>query len=298
MVNIRTGIRSEEVRHDGQHVLFVEGGDENSIDPKVLNVLFSGALRIEPIGPAFRIRAVAEALSRYHPTYYFLIDRDHHKDSEVDRSWKEFPNPDNHNLLIWRRRELENYFLDPTYLVCSKFCRVDVQVLGDMILRLANERLFLDVANWVVVSIREELKRNWIKLFRNPAEFTSKEEALCKLKTTAEFTKHVREVRRQCSSKEIEKRFEKCLDMMTGGRKELVVGQGRWHELIRGKRVLTQVVNSTCFEVKATSGESLVGRKKLFEVVEELLKNGGGGRPEDFDILQKLVGERVREHRA
>ena len=298
MVNIRTDIRSEEVRHDGQHVLFVEGEDGNSVDPRVLHVLFSGTPRIEPMGPASRIRAVAEALSRYHPTYYFLVDRDHHPDTEVERSWKEFPNPDTHNLLIWRRRELENYFLDPTYLSRSKYCGVNEQVLEEMITRLSNERLFLDVANWVIVSIREELKSNWIAAFSNPEEFDNKEKALCKLKNMAEFAKHVSEVRKKCSSKEIEERFERCLDTMTGGRGELVVGQGKWHERIRGKKVLAQVVNSTCFEVRATSGEALSGREKLLEVVKELLKNNLSGGPEDFKHLHRLVEERVQGHRA
>lgn len=80
-MRVNTGIRSEEVRLQGQHVLFVEGSDGESVDPKVLNELFSNGIRIEPLGPSFSVRSVAEALQPYHPTYYFLIDRDHYDSS-------------------------------------------------------------------------------------------------------------------------------------------------------------------------------------------------------------------------
>ena len=36
MVSLKRGIRSEEVRFKEQHVLFVEGKDKSSVDPKVL----------------------------------------------------------------------------------------------------------------------------------------------------------------------------------------------------------------------------------------------------------------------
>lgn len=62
MINVTTGIRAEEVRLQGQHVLFVEG-------------------------------------------------RDHHKHDFVEGCWKNFPDPDTDHLLVWRCREIENYFL-------------------------------------------------------------------------------------------------------------------------------------------------------------------------------------------
>ena len=52
----------------------------------------------------------------HHPTYYFLIDRDHHDIDFINRSWYNFPDPNTHNLLIWRKREIENYFLEPNWL--------------------------------------------------------------------------------------------------------------------------------------------------------------------------------------
>lgn len=156
-MRVNKGIRAEEVRLQGQHVLFVEGSDEESVDPKVLNELFSNRIRIEPLGPSFSVRSVAEALQPYHPTYYFLIDRDHYDDSFIDKCWSNFPNPATNNLLVWRRREIENYFLDPEYLLQSKFCKVSQVHLENSILQFANDRLFLDIANHVIIHIREDM---------------------------------------------------------------------------------------------------------------------------------------------
>ena len=72
MLGVRTGIRPESVRFQAGHVLFVEGKDENALDPKVLSELFDHHLRIEPLGPAFSVKSVAEALHPHHPTYIGL----------------------------------------------------------------------------------------------------------------------------------------------------------------------------------------------------------------------------------
>jgi hypothetical protein len=64
---------------------------------------------------------VAHALYQYHHDYYFLIDRDHHNDEEIEQYWEKFPDESTDNPLIWRRREIENYFLIPEYLIlCSE----------------------------------------------------------------------------------------------------------------------------------------------------------------------------------
>lgn len=293
MISVRTGIRAEEVRLQGQHVLFVEGRDQNAIDPRVLDALFSHGLRIEPLGPSFSVRSVAEALHQYHPTYYFLIDRDHHEDDFVARCWENFPDPNTHNLLVWRRREIENYFLEPQYLVRSRYCRVSEEKLGEKILHFANQRLFLDAANHVVISIREELKRNWIGKFSNPDEFPNKEGALRKLKEANEFDQHRTNVQEKVSSEEVERRFSEFLVKMTGGQEGLEFGSGDWLRLIQGKKVLGQVVNSECFQVATTDGKTLMGREKLNEVVKDLLQKDTAVQPQDFMVLKELIDNRI-----
>lgn len=293
MISVKTGIRAEEVRLQSQHVLFVEGKDKNSVDPNVLGELFDRSIRIEPLGPSFSVRSVAEALFSYHPTYYFLIDRDHHDNDFIDRCWGNFPDPNTHNLLIWRRREIENYFLEPAYLFQSKFCRVSQDELVRKVVECAKERLFLDVANHVVTSIREELKRTWIKKFSNPAEFSNKETAIQKLKTANEFDLHRANVSQKVSADEVERRFHECLDIMTGGQEQLAFGNGDWLHMVQGKKVLPQVINSGCFHVQATDGTALIGREKINEVVKDLLQKDASIQPADFVVLKQLIDTRI-----
>ena len=149
MLQIRTGVRPEEVRAGGEHVLFVEGSEDGSLDQAVLRVLLSRLLRIETMGPSYSVKSAAQALSRHHPRYYFLIDRDHYDDGFVERCWRNFPDPDTDNLIVWRRREIENYFLDPLFLVESAYCHANENELMTTLIQAAQERLFLDVANYV-----------------------------------------------------------------------------------------------------------------------------------------------------
>ena len=295
MLSIRTGIRPEEVSHQAQHVLFVEGNDANASDPTVLKELFDPPLRIEPLGASFSVKSVAEALYPYHETYYFLIDRDHHDNDFINRCWRNFPDPDTHNLLIWRRREIENYFLEPDYLVQSQYCQRKKDYLEQQILQFANKRLFLDAANHVVISIREDLKTTWIKPFSNPDVFSTKDAALEKLKRTNEFEQHRTNVEKKVSTEEIESRFCKCLEEMTQGQEQLAFGQGDWLDMMRGKRVLAQVINSGSFQVKTSDGTALQGREKINEVVKDLLRQAEDIQPVDFVELKRLITRRIDE---
>ena len=287
MVSVRKGIRAEEVRFQGQHVLFVEGKDEESVDSKVLNELFDNGIKIEPLGPSFSVKSVAEALSSSHPTYYFLIDRDHYDDDFVDRCWNNFPDLKTHNLLVWRRREIENYFLEPTYLLHSQFCQASQGELEEKVLECANERLFLDAANHVVISIREELKRNWIEKFSNPADFSTKEKALQRLINANQFGQYRLNVGQKVSADEVERRFHECVELMTGGQSTLAFGTGEWLCMVQGKRVLAQVIHSSCFSVRAMDGTVLQGREKINEIVKDLLQKDTSVQPTDFEAVSK-----------
>ena len=295
MLSVRTGIRPEEVRHQAQHVLFVEGKDKNALDPTVLKELLDPRVRIEPLGASFSVKSVAEALHPHHPTYYFLIDRDHHDNGFINRYWNNFPDPDTHNLLIWRRREIENYFLEPDYLVQSQYCRVEEDELERQILQFAKKRLFLDAANHVIISIREELKRNWIETFSNPNEFSSKEIALEKLKCANEFEQHRTNVENKVSVEEVERRFYECLAAMTPDQDQLAFGQGDWLDMVQGKSVFRQVINSGSFQVRTSDGTALQGSEKLNEVVKDLLRQAEDVQPADFVELKRLITKRIDE---
>lgn len=291
MIAVQKGIRSEEVRHQAEHTLFVEG-DENSIDVAVLNQLFQRSIRIAPLGPCYSIECVAKALFEHHPNYYFLMDRDHRDDSFVDDCWNTFPDPKKHNLLVWRRREIENYFLEPEYLSRSEYFSGDPEKLKRRILECAEKRLFLDVANHVIISIREKLKKNWIEHFKNPDDFPNKEKALKELKNAEEFGEHSEKVARAVSADALERRFDESLKRMTGGGKPLEFGTGDWLQGLSGKKVLSQLINSDCFKTpKDADAKEITGKKKLIEILKDLLKKEKP--PEDFIALKKRIDERI-----
>ena len=144
-MKIKRDINSEEILQNERHILFVEGEVENSVDPKSLTNLFLNEqtmISIKPLKTSSSIKSVAESLYKYNPTYYFLIDRDHHDDEFVEKCWKNFPDPETSNLLVWRKKEMENYFLDPNYISQSMYC-VKKDKIAQRVLDFANERFFL-----------------------------------------------------------------------------------------------------------------------------------------------------------
>lgn len=293
MPEVKTGYPPEEVEQGAMHVLFVEG-NENSFDPMVLEELFEGKISIEPLGPSYSVKSVAEALYSSHPTYYFLIDRDHHHDdNDVSDCWDNFPDPKTNNLLIWKQREIENYFLDPDYLAKSDFLAMSKKALEDKIKQLCQERLYLDAANYVVVSIREELKRNWIQKFTNPSDFDTRSNALGRLKNADEWGAFRADVGDKIDPEIIEQRFNDILHEMTDGTDPLEYGNGKWLEMIQGKKVLSQVVNSNCFRVADAEDNLLMGPEKITQVVKNLLRKEIVKQPDDFQRLKVLINERL-----
>lgn len=293
-MQVETGVRSEDVLQGAKHVLFVEGAGDESLDVKVLNELLDRSITISPLGPSYSVKSVAQALYPYHPAYYFLIDRDpHHDDDFVNRCWDNFPDPDTHNLLVWRRREIENYFIDPAYLVNSEYRRVEKGVLEAQLVDLASRRVYLDAANWVIVGLREGQKRNWIDVFRDSDLLPSAEVALEQLKGRPEYIQRVRDVGESLAEANLERRFAETLQKMTAGAASPTMGRGDWMDMVQGKKVFAQLVNSTCFSVRTRAGTPLQGQEKSHEIVKNLLRQDISMQPPDFQRLKTLIQQRI-----
>lgn len=293
MTGILKNVPAESVRQSAKHVLFVEGADENSLDPQILSELLSPLpVSVKPLGPSFHIRSAAEALCKYHPTYYFLIDCDHYSDDEVAKSWKNFPDPQTANILIWPRRELENYFIIPEYLERSGSVTRTPEKLRECIRKHCKARLYLDVANQVIVSIREDFKKSWIKTFKTIQGFGSKDDALNKLKSLPNWMVKRESASHDLSLKEVEKRFQTALERFTGGNDNLEYGCGRWLEMISGKKVLNSVVTECC-KIQDAQGKRLQGQDRLIEIAKDLLRKEICKQPADFQQLKTLIQGRM-----
>ena len=296
MIKPKTNVQPEQVRQGARHVIFVEGNDDNSIDPFIINTLFDNNaifVDVKPLGASFHIRSAAQALHPHHPEYYFIIDRDHCSNEEVESTWSNFPDETKNNLLIWRKREIENYFLSIDYLMKSSYINCDRQKIEQCLLRIARERVFFEAANIVIIGCREEFKKKWIKNFDKVNDFKTKEDAITKLTTKIpEFLQRKQDLCQYTNIQNLEEKLNTILAEFYGGRENLEIGYGNWIDLMGGKQLLATVVNE-CFRVEDTSGRRITGKDATNAVVKDLLRKPLCEQPDDFQQLCELVKRRI-----
>lgn len=293
-INTQLNPRPEEFNQNAEYTIFVEG-KEDSFDPIVFKKLFeknSINIEVKPLGPCSSIRNVAQALYPHHPKYYFIVDRDHYDDSQVEYSWENFPDPETNNLLIWRKRELENYFLDLDYLTKSEHFKGNHQELKTLLLTKASERLYLEVANAVIIDIREKFKKTWIQKFNTINGFSSKNDALHKLTSIAEFEQHSEEFRQNIDSNNLVEKFEEILADFTGNNERLNFESGSWLNKMGGKELLNSLISSQYFKVIDNQERIVQGKVAIERIVKGLLSLPLNQQPNDFQHLCELVKER------
>jgi hypothetical protein len=288
-------VSADAVNQAATHTLYVEGSDSDAIDPRALTRLLRDTnISVRALGPSYHVKSAAQALHPHHPNYYFVIDRDHHDETAVDSAWANFPNPDTYNLLIWRKRELENYFLDPSYLSQSKFLtKCNPLELKTRLLKLSGMRVFFDIANQTVAKVRELQKNKWIEDFKTPGDFPTPEKALEKLKASNQLASRGAEITVQVKFDSVEKIFRELETDFLDGAKKPELNKGHWLDRMRGKPVLSALVNE-CFDVKDGDGTSLTGPEAVTLVAEELLQQDIKNQPADFQELHKLIAARVQ----
>ena len=89
---------------------------------------------------------------------------------------------------------------------------------------------------------------------------------------------------------------------MTLDQDQLAFGRGDWLDMVQGKSVFRQVINSGSFQVRTSDGTALQGREKINEVVrvgqnswEDLLRQDEDAQPADFVELKRLITRRIDE---
>jgi hypothetical protein len=188
-IKVTTHRESKEFAKTSSSVLFVEGGGTDRFDVNVMESLFDGKIKIEPLGPADGVRFVSQAFQRSYPYYFFLVDRDTCNDQEVARSWETFGTENGNNLLILHKREIENYFLEPDFLCLSQYLCPSKNVkteITNKIIRFAQERLFVDALNFIIISCREKLKKTCIKIAKL-SNIKTEKDALQKIEQIKKF---------------------------------------------------------------------------------------------------------------
>ena len=284
--------QSNSILRAARHVLFVEGADEGSFDREVLDSLFEDRIEVRALAASYNVRSAAQVLAQEHSTYYFLIDRDCYDESFVNQCWKNFPDPEKDNLLVWRKRELENYFLDPTYLGQSRFVRREAD-LEACIVKHARNYVVLDAVNYVINGVRQTLKKTWITIPRNPAEFKSREDAIRFLSGCTEFVEKRAQINERTSHEWLTNRFDAVYEEMTGRQDPIRFGQGAWLARISGKRIFSSVV-SECMLALDAQGNELTGKEAQIAIGKDLISQSLDIQPEDFRTLRRLILARAR----
>lgn len=291
-MKVKTNFDAGNINFGGDYVLFVEG-EEDSIDVAVLGQYLN--ITVKPLGASMHVRSASQALHSSCPNYYFLIDRDHYDDQEVEKYWANFPNADTPNLLIWRRKELENYFIDPNYLIQSSYL-VSGKTIDDIrqrVVKAARPLAYMAAANRVIVSVREQLKKKWIELFTDPMCFLDAESALKKLLANRAFAEHSAHVSSLINKLSLERQFNDALDLLVGKNGKLTWGEGQWVNLLPAKSIMNSVLGSSLFRVKDRNRRVLNGNEKVYEIIKELL-SPGKDVPADFRELERLI--KVQTH--
>jgi hypothetical protein len=283
-----------DINFDAKHVLFVEGSDD-SLDLQCLEALLTHlALVLKPLGPASNLKAVARALHRHYPFHYFLVDRDHYfTDQEVEASWLRFPDPEASNLLIWRKKELENYFLDPGFFLRSDHLNSNAssEAIAARLQEECQRRLFVEVANCVIVELRESLKLKWIETFAPSTPLTSADavDELVRKVTASPLRSRATAT---LDEVQIRQAFDVALNRYTGGGESLDWGRGEWLNLFSGKPLFHNLVDRFC-KVVDMQGKVQSGPAARARVARNLMSKSEH-LPSDFLELVRLL-EKVLE---
>lgn len=300
MPKIQYGVAPEDFNQSAKRTLFVEGDLDESCLKELLkkNNL---ALSVKKLGKASDIMAVARSLYEYHPEYYFLVDRDYETQEMVEKSWKSFPDPETQNILIWPKRELENYFIDPEYLKLALKSGENITLKPNkyievQLLKLAKQRLVSDAINIVMRKLKVSVKQQFVDDLWNPQHNYTDKNLESKI---GEYIQKIKalygtQVEPQLDVSKIMNQYAQLKQAMLGeGQTELAIGQGTWLDDISGKEIFAQLVNN-CFTVKDQDDNEILDlREKQKFIIKALLSLDETSQPEDFQRLLKILREKL-----
>jgi hypothetical protein len=296
-MRLQRGGNATQVNQNAQHKLFVEGKDNQEIDPFVIKELLDSnelmAVGVSTMGGCDHVRSAAQALIYEYPCYYFLIDRDDQPQETVNRSWQSFPNPDQYNMLIWHKRELENYFIDPAYLEKSSFLKPEINI-RQRILDECNRWLFLDAANLTLYSISRHLPKSLpIRHFKDRDEFKNQDEGLLKLGDLSTVINDIKtSVTTNLERDAIKQLYLGFIEELSGSTIPLQYGSGAWLARMSGKQIFRAIANQ-CFLVPDLEGNIVTGKEQNKAIARELVKLPLQQQPEDFQQLVSLLKSKV-----
>ncbi len=296
-MNVQTGVSASSVLRGANHVVFVEGSDDDAFDPTVIRELLKAnglkSMEVRPIGPCDNVFQAAKAMVWKHPTYYFIADRDGLDSGYVEIGWSNFPKPDTYNLLHWRKRELENYFIDPAYLCRSEWLVKSEDETRAAVLAEAQRRLYIEASNLVLLQIRAGILVPPATWFKQVEKFTNRADALNELQNAAGLHERGTEIAGLLDPPNRELLLDAVLADLTGGKALLEYGTGTWLDRLSGKQIFRSIAGKL-FQVRDLSGALIQGADQNNDVAKGMLKLPLNEQPSDFQQLVSLLTSKVQ----
>ncbi len=242
---------------------------------------------------------VAKSLFAYHPTYYFLIDRDTLDDDQVEQMWSSFPDPNSHNTLCWKRREVESYFIDPLCFSKSSFVTATIAEVETELVNIASGRVWHDIARFCAILLSGK-DIAWWRGKRHRFTFGSDRNValseLCNAPLHCERISFVSKAYRieMCESlfREVELQFLKNNAVP-------ILGLGNWLYMMEASEIFSVLISKFAnVRIPGPGGsyKTLKGPEAEIAFVRELISKLEGNKemPQDLTEVVEAVKTRTR----
>ena len=268
-------------------IIYVEGESELSLDVNVITELLSPSTDIEVhfVGGCDNVLAAMQAFAKIDNQkekgdlkQYFIIDRVDRADNEVNECWENGIFTKENNKLIWRRNELENYFIEPNFLIQSKYWnpkKIEEDLIKDLI-KEAQKRIYFDAANLVIKKLIRYLEYTEISKFKfNEINFSSEESAENILISNPIYNGEQEDHNKLFTANWLREQYHSFLEIFFGSNtsRKIEMGQGKWLERMFGKELMNSIINHRYFIVKGTTGKNITGENLRKRVTRALVKN-------------------------
>ncbi len=159
----------------------------------------------------------------------------------------------------------------------------------DEVLSYARKNLYLTAVRNVIITIREELKADWIKAPSSTEDYPDEKSALDKLLSMPEFQSKATNTSGAVAPRRLKQLFNEYLYLLRGDASELEWNVGGWISYIPGKRILHSLIhNNKYFKILGKDGNPIEGREKSIIVLRDLISRDAH-LPQDFKELRDLI---------
>lgn len=247
-VNATRGVSQYRVNSGAGRRLFVEG----ELDEVVMRTLLKDVLDVVRLNGSRSLKRAAVAFRDVEPGYYFLVDRDHLSDEKVEQTWTSFLTG-NSNVVYWRRKEIENYFLEPAWLAQSSkleagFHESDIQKI---IQEFADSYKYFFAANRAYSRVKANFYNTGLQdCIPYKDDYKDDEQAVLQALKDINFYEPTKSILEAAEWTNIYELYKVELGKYSGaeGANTLEWGRGEWLNLMPGKRILNHLIcNSGCF---------------------------------------------------